>query len=399
MNKKRIAVLFGGVSPEHEVSIITGLQAIENLDKEKFEAIPVYIAKDGKWYAGDALSKIETYRNLSSLSEKATEVTISFDKENKGFRFLTKKSFFSKSPETISVDVIFSAFHGGLGENGGFSGVYESMHLPYVGPGITGGALGMDKIVMKQLFMQAGIPIAKWRMVYRNDLEKNQTSVVKMLENELTYPFFVKPATGGSSIGTTKANNKKELEQALEVAAVFDRRIIVEESIEKAREINISVIGNAGSELLVSACEEVFSSNKLLTYEDKYIGEETKLGGKSQGMVSTKRQIPAVIPKEIEKKIKEIAKKVFETLESSGVSRIDFLYQEKSGKIFVIESNTIPGSLSFYLWEASGLPFKEMLTKLIDLAIARYKESQKNTTTFTTNILENFKSGSKSGKI
>lgn len=389
--KKRVAVFFGGVSPEHEVSVITGLQAIENLDSEKFEAIPVYIAKDGKWYSGPELTKIETFRKLNSVPEHASQVTVSFDKEQKGLRFV-KKNFFSKSSEIQPIDVIFPAFHGGLGENGGFSGIYEAMHLPYVGPGITGGALGMDKMVMKQLFMQADIPITKWCGTYRNIWENDREIVIKNIEKELKYPMFVKPATGGSSIGTTKAHNKKELEHAIEVAAVFDKKIVVEESFEDAREINVSVIGNAGSELMVSVCEEVFSSGEVLTYEDKYVGNSKKAGNSSNGMAQTKRQIPAHIPKDLEKKIQETAKKVFETLDGSGVCRIDFLYREKTKEIKVIEENTIPGSLSFYLWEATGLSFKNMLTKLIDLAIERYDESQKNTTTFSSNILANYQS-------
>lgn len=400
-NKLRVAVLFGGISPEHEVSIISGLQAIEHLDKEKFEAIPVYITKEGKWYSGPELTKIETFRNLAAISEKGFQVTVTFDSNKKGLLVTRRRNFFNKFSEIVSVDVIFPVFHGGLGENGGLAGIYESMQLPYVGPGITGGALGMDKIVMKQLFMQTGIPIARWCGIYRSAFEKDRSLVIKKIESVLRYPMFVKPATGGSSIGTTKAHNKKELENAIEVAAVFDRKLVVEESIENAREINVSVLGNAGSELMVSVCEEVFSENKLLTFEDKYIGEESKTGKgvKSHGMLSTKRQIPAIFSKEIERRIQETAKKVFETLEGSGVSRIDFLYQQKTKKIFVIESNTIPGSLSFYLWEASGLSFKDMLTKLINLALERYEESQKNTTTFSTNILEKFNAGGSKSKL
>lgn len=399
MKKKRVAALFGGESPEHEVSIITGIQAIEHLDKEKFEVLPIYISKEGKWYTGDSLGKIETYKNLHTISQKNVQNTVSLDTENRGIVPLNK-SVFKKTVSVDAIDIIFPTFHGGLGENGGTAGVFEMMHLPYVGPGIAGGVLGMDKIVMKQVLHSAGIQIAKWDWFFRNDFQDDSTGVIKKIEKNLQYPLFVKPANGGSSIGTTRVTNKKELLHAIEVACVFDSKIVVEEGIENAKEINISVLGNAGSALEVSLCEEVFTENSLLTYEDKYLGSETKSGAKSQGMASTKRKIPADIPDGITKQIQQIAKHVFNILNASGVSRIDFLYQPKTKKIFVVEINTIPGSLSFYLWEPSGLSFKNLLTKLIDLAYKRYEEKNKNTTTFSSNILDNFASnkGSK-GKI
>lgn len=389
MNKKRIAVIFGGKSPEHEVSIITGIQAIENFDKEKFDILPVYVAKDGRWFSGPEFAKIETYSKSMLSYPKSSQRTVSLDNQDNGLLTIEQKSFFNK-PHKEKVDVIFPTFHGGLGENGGASGLFEMMDVPYVGPGITGGVLGMDKIVMKQVLEHADIPIAKWEWFYRKAFQKDPGSVLDTIEKKLRYPLFIKPACGGSSIGTSKAANRKELMNAIEVAAVFDAKIVVEEAIENAREINISVLGNAGSDLQVSLCEEVFSDNSLLTYEDKYLGSESKNGTKSQGMASTKRQIPADIPKDITEKIKDTAKKVFESLNASGVSRIDFLYQEKTQKIFVIEINTIPGSLSFYLWEPSGLTTKNLLTKLVDLAYERYDEAKKNTTTFSSNILENF---------
>ncbi len=398
MNKKRVAVIFGGKSPEHEVSIITGIQVIENIDKNAFDVFPVYISKDGRWFSGSEFSQIETYSKLLQFS-KNDQRTISLDNEEKALLPVEKKGLFKKQTSE-EIDVIFPTFHGGLGENGGASGLFEMMDVPYVGPGITGGVLGMDKIVMKQVLEHEDIPIAKWQWFYRNAFLTNKESVIKNLESKLSYPLFVKPASGGSSIGTSKVIDRKELINAIEVAAVFDAKIVVEEAIENAKEINVSVLGNSGSELQVSVCEEVFSTSSLLSYEDKYLGSESKTGTKSQGMASTKRQIPADIPQDITEKIQNIAKQVFEVLNASGVSRIDFLYLEKTKEIFVIEINTIPGSLSYYLWEPSGLSFQELLTKLIELAYARRDEANKNTTTFSSNILANFNAnrGSK-GKI
>lgn len=394
----RVGVFFGGKSPEHEVSIITGIQAIEHFDKQKYEIIPVYIAKDGRWYSSPELTKIETFRNLLGVTEHAQLQAASFDLTQKGLLPIPQKSFsfLKKSTQAEPLDVIFPTFHGGLGENGGFAGIFEAMDLPYVGPGITGGVLGMDKVVMKQVLQQNNIPITKWLWFYRQEWSKDEKAITKHIEDTLTYPLFVKPANGGSSIGTTKVHNREELQNAVEVAALFDKKIIVEESFENAREINISVLGNAGSALQLSVCEEVFSTGEVLSFEDKYIGNSK--AGPSKGMATTKREIPAKIPKEIETKIQHTARQVFDVLNATGVSRIDFLYREKTQEIVVLEINTIPGSLSFYLWEATNMPFERLLSTLIDLAYERYNEEKQNTTTFASNILENFQTGSSKGK-
>lgn len=398
MKKKRVAVIFGGKSPEHEVSVITGLQAIENIDREKFDVLPIYVAKDGRWFSGQELLKIETYRNLGLIPDKATQEAVVPSDEEKGLMPLAKASLnpFKKN-ESQPIDVILSTFHGGIGESGSFQGMFDIMNVPYVGPSVLGGALSMDKVVMKQLFLQNGLPITKYLWFNRSMFEKDRTSVLQSIEKELHYPLFIKPSNGGSSIGTTKAHNKKELENAIEVACLFDRRFIVEESFENSREINISVIGNTGAELMTSVCEEVFSSGEVLTYEDKYVGGGKKAGA-SKGMASTKRKIPADLPKAVEEKIQSLAKQAFSVLESGGVARVDFLVNKKSHEVVVLEINNPPGSMAYYLWEASGLPFKDMLTKLIDLAVERYDEIQKNTTMFSSNILQDFKLGGVKGK-
>jgi len=396
--KKRIAVIFGGKSPEHEVSVITGLQAIENIDKEKYDVLPVYVAKDGRWFSGPELLKIETYRNLISIPEKATqEAVIPSDKE-KSLMPVAKSSLNPfKKTESQTIDVLLPTFHGGIGESGSFQGMFDIMNIPYVGPSVLGGALSMDKVVMKQLFLQNKLPITKYLWFTRIDFDKDQSTILQKIERELKYPLFIKPSNGGSSIGTTKAHNKKELEHAIEVANLFDKRFIVEESFENSREINISVIGNTGSDLMTSVCEEVFSSGEVLTYEDKYVGGGKK-SGSSKGMVSTKRKIPAELPKEVEKKIQSLAKQAFSVLESSGVARIDFLVNKKTNEVVILEINNPPGSLAYYLWEASGLSYKDMLTQLIDLALERYEDELKNTRTFSSNILQNFNSGGAKGK-
>lgn len=390
MDKKTVAVIFGGISPEHEVSVITGLQALENLDKEKFVGIPVYVSKDGELFTGDELLKIETYRNLQMICQKAQQVQPYLDQEKKGFQTIGGLL----KGKIIKVDVIFPCFHGGIGENGAFQGLFELLNLPYVGSAVLASATGFDKVITKQLFEQAGLPITKCYWFYRKAWEKDQEKVLKDIQSKLTFPLFVKPANAGSSIGVSKVKNVDELKNAIEVALLFDRKIITEEAFV-GREINISIVGNSGDDLETSVLEEVIPSRDLLSYDDKYNSEN----GKSKGMASTTRKIPAELTKETEEKIQAFAKLAFETLDCTGLVRIDFMVNEKENKIIVLEVNTIPGSLSFYLWEPKGIMFKELLTKLINLSLERFTESQKNTTSFPTNILQNFNPKGKASKI
>ena len=390
MDKKKVAVIFGGVSPEHEVSVITGLQTLENLDKEKFIGIPVYVSKNGELFTGDALLKIDNYRNLPTISQKAQQIQPYLDNKQAGFQTV---SGFLKG-KVIDVDAIFPCFHGGTGEGGAFQGLFELMNLPYVGSGVLASSTGMDKVIMKQLFRQSELPITRYYWFYRKTWTENQEKVLKDIQTKLTFPLFIKPANAGSSIGVAKVKNDDELQNALEVALLFDRKVIVEEAFI-GREINISVLGNSGGNLETSVLEEVIPSKDLLSYDDKYNSEN----GKSKGMASTSRKIPANLPKEIEEKIQTLAKLAFQTLDCAGLVRIDFMISEKERKIIILEVNTIPGSLSFYLWEPKGIKFKELLTRLIDLALERFAEAQENTTSFPTNILQNFNPRGKATKI
>lgn len=393
-SKTRLAVMFGGKSPEHEVSIITAIQVMQNADKDIYEIIPIYIAKDGKWYTGQELEKIETYKSLDAISDVATASSIAPDPTKKGLQITGSRSlvFFQKE-QLQTLDVIFPCFHGGLGEGGGFQGFLEITEIPYVGAGLMGAVAGMDKVLMKQLFASNQLPITKYLWFYRNEWTEDEKKVIGNIERTLQYPLFVKPANGGSSIGITKVKTTKELQNAIEVAVLFDRKIIIEEGFEDAQEINISVMGNSGSALQTSVCEEVFSTGELLSFDDKYTS-----GGKSSGMASTKRQIPAKLEKEIEKKIQDIAKKAYRAVDCFGLARIDFRVKEKTNEVVILEINTIPGSMSYYLWEASGMSFTHVITKLVELAFERNEDRKKNTTTFSSNILEGYKPGLKTGK-
>lgn len=396
MNKKRVAVIFGGKSPEHEVSVITAHQVLENIDKEKYEALPIYIAKDGQWFTGEALLDMNTYKNLATLPSRSQKSLLAPDPTQKGLiaDSSNKLSLFKKV-QISEIDVFFVAFHGGLGESGGFQGLFDITEIPYVGNSTTGAVLSMDKVIMKQLFEQNELPITKWLWFYRSEWENNRKAVLENVGKSLTYPLFVKPSNGGSSIGVSKVKSEKELENAIEVAALFDRKIIVEEGFV-GREINISVIGNSGGELITSVCEEVFHHDELLTYQDKYVGNSKT---KSQGMASTKRQLPASLQEKTKKKIEELAKKAFSVVDNNGLARIDFMINEEKDTMVILEPNNPPGSMGYYLWEASGLSFKDMITKLITLAEERFEESKKNTTHFSSNILENFNPAAAGSKI
>ncbi len=390
--KKNLIVIFGGISPEHEVSVITGIQVLANADTAKYNVIPIYVTKTGKWYTGNNLFSAETYVNLEAIPAITQEVYINPNEQ--GYLKTKSAGLFSKE-QKLKIDVILPCFHGGVGENGAFQGLFEIANVPYVGSNVLGSCLGMDKVVMKQILLQNNINVAPYAYFYKTDWASDKTKIIEGLEKSLTYPMFVKPANSGSSIGITKVNSQDNLANAIDVAFAFDRKVIVESGIQEARELNISVMGISGENLVVSEIEEVYASKEFLNYEDKYVGE----GGKSKGMASTKRQIPAAISEETKNMVQTIAKKAFAVLNAGGLARIDFLVDEESNTYYLIEINTIPGSMSFYLWEATGLQFSALIDKLINIAEKTHELNAERTTTFPNNILKNFKPSLKAPKL
>lgn len=393
---KNLLVFFGGISPEHEVSVITGLQVLNNADSQKYNVIPVYVAKSGKWYTGRSLFKAESFVNLSEIPYLNNELYIKTDEPKTAYIKTQSvlKSVLKKDTQ-IDVDVVFPCFHGGTGENGAFQGLFEIINVPYVGSSVLGSAVGMDKVVMKQVLQQNNINVAPYKYYYKKDWLNDPEKIIEDIENELEYPLFVKPANSGSSVGISKVTSHEKLNDALELAFVFDRKVIVETGIENFKEINISVIGISGDETIVSVCEEVFASKEFLNYEEKYVSKE----GSSKGMASTKRQIPANLSKSSSERIKKIAQRAFHALNAGGLARIDFLVNEKTGDYYLIEINTIPGSMSFYLWKETKLPFGQMIDKLVEVAENTYTMNQEKTTSFPSNILKNYKASMKSPKV
>ncbi|MBU1970482.1 D-alanine--D-alanine ligase [Patescibacteria group bacterium] len=391
-NITNVAVLFGGKSPEHEVSIITGVQVINSIDTNKYKAVPVYIAKNGKWYYSNRFADMEVFKNLEAIPYISQEVYLPADPNN-SYLWGVARSFFGGQFK-IKVDVFFPCFHGGTGENGAFQGLFDICEKPYVGSDVLGSALGMDKIICKDLLVKHGIPTAPYAYYSKETIENGLNQTISELEPKFNYPVFVKPANSGSSIGVTKAHNTTELKSGLEVAATFSSKVLVEESIEPAKEMNISVMGNNGKDLQISECEEVYHTSKFLSYDDKYKSGD----GKSQGMASAKRQILKKLEPEVLKLIQETAKKVYICLGCAGLARVDFLIKENPLQAYVIEINTLPGSLAFYLWDAKGVSFRNLTTKLIELAQERFVSDNKNIHTFSSNILKDFKPGVKNSK-
>ena len=380
--KIKIGVIFGGVSVEHEVSIISAVQAMASLDQDKYEIVPIYIAKDRTWYTGKMLMDIDVYKDFNDLKRYATKVTM-YNKDNTFY--LQSVGIFKRM--VAQIDVVFPIVHGANVEDGTLAGYLDTLGVPYVGSRVLGSALGQDKVVMKQVFQSCDLPVVPYTwfydVEYLNDMEEISKRVSK-----LGYPVIVKPASLGSSVGITVARDSKELDNAVMDAITYDSKIVVEKVIPNLVEVNCSVIGDYELQE-ASVLEEVKTSNAFLDYNDKYLGNGKKTGS-SKGMASASRIVPARIDDKMTKEIQELAKKTFRVLNLGGICRIDFLIDKKENKVYVNEPNTIPGSLSFYLWEPSGKKYSELLDETITTAIKNYKNRSKKTSSFDSNILSNF---------
>ncbi len=397
--KINVAVIFGGSSVEHEISIISAVQAMHSFDREKYNLIPLYFSKSGEIHSGDALFDIEKYKDMKTLLANTKKVVLVKSEGKVVLKTLEKRRF--RKEEDINIDVAFPIVHGTNCEDGSISGYMEVLGLPYVGCDVLSAAIGMDKKVFKDILKANGIPTLSCISFSRREYSESEEEIIKKAESEIGYPMIVKPVNLGSSVGITKAENTAELRAAITLSCTFSERTLIEKAVKNLREINCSVLGNADSQE-ASALEEPIMHDKILSYDDKYRGENRTKEGGSKGMASLGRKLPADLSKEKTAEIQEIAKRTFAAMGANGVTRIDFLLDvDDNDKVYVNEANTIPGSLSFYLWEASGLKYKDLIDKLISLAFTR-ERSRKNTMfTLDTNILSEksfgFK-GSKGGK-
>ena len=392
MEKLRVGILFGGRSGEHEVSLLSAASVLNAIDKEKYDVVPIGITKDGRWLTAEHAENLLQGKLMlepRNLRAGDPEMTASAAVLARGeavvvppepvhrqsglVPFQTDAGMMRRaSDRAINVDVIFPVLHGTFGEDGTIQGLLELADIPYVGAGVLGSAAGMDKDIMKSLFIAAGIPIVKHVTILRSAWEKDPKKVQKLMESKLTYPVFVKPANLGSSVGISKAHNRKELGPAIEEAARFDRKIVIEQGVggkkEKAREIECSVLGN--DEPTASVPGEIVPGKEFYDYTAKYVDEGSQL------------IIPAKLTKAETKRVQDLAVAAFRAVDCSGLARVDFLMDPKTRKIFLNEINTMPGftAISMYpkLWAASGLEYADLIDRLIQLGMERHEDKKKN---------------------
>ena len=388
----KLGVIFGGETVEHEVSIISAIQAMNKIDQEKYEVIPIYITKDREWYTGEMLKDIEFYQDLSLIKRYADNVVLYC---RDGSFVLQKKHGLFKSI-VKEIDIAFPIVHGTNVEDGVLQGYLQSIGIPFVGGNVYASVVGQDKAFMKDIWREAELPMTNYVWFYDADYRRDSSKIVELV-SKLKYPVIVKPATTGSSVGISVCENEQDLIDGIDEAIQYDSKIVVEEVVKNLKEVNIAVMGNYEHQK-VSEIEEVLSGNKFLTFNDKYIGGgKSKFASKgavkkSKGMASTNRKLPAELDKDVRSEVEEIAVKAFKVLGSSGNCRIDFLIDDKTNKVYINEINSIPGSLAFYLWDAKGINFTSVLDEMINIGIKDYKKRCSKTHSFDSNILKGFAS-------
>lgn len=386
--KIKVGVFFGGKSVEHEVSIITAIQAIENMDKDKYDIVPIYITKDNKMYCGDLIGDISNYKDIDNLLKNSTQIILA-QKDNKVVLLRCDKKIYQNEVYDY-IDIAFPIVHGTNVEDGTLQGFLKMFNLPYVGCDVISSSVGMDKYVCKCVLKDNNIPILECKCISAKDYNEDSDNTIKEIETKFSYPIIVKPINLGSSVGIKIAKNQEELKDAIENAFAYSRKILVERAIKNLKEINCSVVGDYEF-AKASECEEPVKTDEILSYNNKYISGGKKVGGIKAGgtkhMNAGGLKLPAEISDEERTKIQELAIKTFEVLGCSGVIRIDFMIDQDTKEIYVNEVNTIPGSLSFHLWKATDLNYTKLLDELIDLALKRNREEKNITYSFDSNIL------------
>lgn len=372
--KTTVGVFFGGRSTEHEISVISANQAINAFNPDKYEIVPIYISKDGHMYTGRDLLTLSNYRNIPELLKKVTEVYMRpvYGDYN---LYSVRKPLFGKDV-VATLDAALPVLHGTNVEDGKFEGVLETIGIPYAGCNTLASANGMDKITMKMILRSEGIPVVDYVWLTDHQWNSDRDAMIKKIEDTLGYPVIVKPADLGSSIGIGAAHDREQLIDRLNDAARFSSRLIVEHMVTALREINCSVLGDADS-YETSVLEEPIKAEEILSYGDKYMGG---------GMHAAQKRIPAQLPDDVAATCRKLAGDTFRVLDCHGVSRVDLIMDGDTGEVFVNEINTIPGSLSYYLWEAGGLSFEALIDRLMKLAFKRRRAEESKTLSFAQNI-------------
>ena len=407
-----LAVLFGGVSVEHEISVISAVQTIKAFPEFKYNIVPIYISKEGEWYTGPGLTNMSNYRNMKKLLSWCEQVYMTPTRGD--FNLYRTKTNMFKSKVVTKIDVAFPILHGSYGEDGSLQGLFEMIGIPYVGSNLRACNIAMDKIATKYMCKANDIPCVDY--MWTTDREWfEQHDAEKARAEKIGYPLIVKPAGLGSSVGISKAANAEELDRAVDLAAKFTDKIIIEKMVQNLQEINCSVYGSY-HDCHASVLEEPLRSGEILSYQDKYMGggatkggsKGMKMGGKfggaksagSKGMSGSQRKCPADLPEDVTKKIQALAIKTFKEMNASGIIRIDFMRDSVSGDVYVNEINAIPGSLSFYLWEATGKKFVDVLDEIINIAVKESEAKHKLLSSFDQNIFAmgaGFSAGAKGG--
>lgn len=377
--KSVIGVIFGGRSVEHDVSIITGHQVMRAFDPERYDALPIYIDRQGRWFTGEPLRELKNFRDEVTSFRGVREALLSPSVQHHGLIINPTAGRFERS-EIQRLDVVFPALHGTHGEDGTIQGLFELADIPYVGCGVLASAIANDKIMTKIVLSQQGVPIVEGVSFSRAEWLTDADRVISHITHELRYPLFVKPATLGSSIGISKAADEAALRAAVQMAIHLDSRVLVETAVEQPTEINCAVLGY-GDNLRASVLEQPVSWDQFLTYEEKYMRG-------SEGMKSAERIIPAPLSAELSEQIRAMAIRAFRAIEGRGTARIDFLLKADSGEFFVNEINTMPGSLAFYLWQEEGLSPREVVHLLVEAARDADAEKRRNTYDYRTNLVE-----------
>lgn len=390
--KTTVAFLFGCRSVEHEVSIISAVQAMRSADREKYDILPIYVTKTGELYTSPQMMEIEPFRDMKTLLENASPVALVKSGKDVVMRYLDNTVF--KKKKDVIVNVAFPVVHGTNCEDGTIQGYLEFLGLPYVGCDVLSSAVGMDKAVFKDVLKSAGLPVLDCITFTAREYAADKAAIAEKATKEIGYPLIVKPVNLGSSVGISKVSDPSGFAEAVDLAASFADKILIEHAVTALREINCSVLGDV-DDCAASVCEEPFMQDEILSYEDKYLSGNK---GKSSGMASLGRKLPADLPPDKAEEIKDLAKQVFRAIGGCGVVRIDFMIDTNTDTVYANEINTIPGSLSFYLWEASGLPYKELIDKLISLAFRRQRNRDNLTFTIDTNILSGVSFGTKGAK-
>ena len=401
MSKIQLGVMFGSRTCEHEVSIISAVQLMRNVNREKYDVIPVYISQKGEWFTGEPLLDIKTYTPFDPYKKGIVPVRLDLTAGSGALlHYVPAKGLLGGGKEEIvaRLECVVPVMHGLHGEDGSLQGVLEMAGLPYTSTGVTGSAVGMDKITMKRFFRGCGFPILPDTAMTRSEFERDGEGAMDKVEAALPYPVFVKPACLGSSIGVSRADDRAGLRDALELAFSYDRRVLIEQGLDHPIEVNCSVLGFDG-ERRASVLEMPNSGAAFLDFSEKYLAGS----GGSKGMASLKRIVPAPIGEELTKELQDLSLRVFDAVDCKGVVRIDYMLDRHSDNYYITEINTIPGSLAYYLWQESGLKYSQLIDEMVDCAMKAYQEKESSSFAFHSDILSGVQlggvKGAKGGKL